>query len=75
MYSVNDLLNVVEKYIKNDKEELAKRKNNISNNYILAKNDIKAIENFEDSKKVCENIEKQLNDLQQRIVNRNRGNI
>lgn len=75
MKEVKDLLKVVVDYKKYRNDELLKRENNISSSYVLAKLDFKVIENLKDGISTLQNIEKQLNDLQERIIKRNREEI
>lgn len=73
MNEVRDLLDVIRKQINNCEEELVKRKKNIHSDYFMAKVDIKIIENFEDHKETLKYIKEELEELQKRIVKRNRG--
>lgn len=51
---------------------LKNRKNNINSNYMLAKNDFRVIDNIEDSIETLTDIIDELEELQERIVERNR---
>ena len=66
-----DLRLKITKILKEDKEEIEKRKNNINSNYTLAKLDILAIDNYTDSVETLEKILVELNNLQERITERN----
>ena len=60
--------------LKNKKaDELNKRKNNINSNYELAKLDFTAIENYNDSVETLRIIIEELEELQKRIIKRNKG--
>lgn len=54
---------------------LKNRKNNINSNYMLAKNDFRAIDNIEDVIETLDYIIDKLEDCQERIIERNRINI
>lgn len=56
-------------------EELKIRKNNINSNYTSALQDIRVIKNIEDTIETLQNIISELNDLQERIQNRNNGKL
>lgn len=66
-----ELKELIQNQIKLRKEIIEERKNNINSNYALAKLDFTVIENFEDSKETLEKILKELEDLQNRIIERN----
>lgn len=51
--------------------ELKNRKNNINSNYTLALQDFRDIDNIEDTIETLEEIITKLDDLQERIQNRN----
>lgn len=51
---------------------LKNRKNNINSNYMLAKHDFRVIDNIEDSIETLTDIIDELEQLQNRIVERNR---
>lgn len=51
------------------------RKNNINHNYNLAKHDFRVIENMEDCIETYREIVDDLNDLQERIIERNQERI
>lgn len=51
---------------------LKNRKNNINSNYMLAKHDFRVIDNIEDSIETLTDIIDELEQLQDRIVERNR---
>lgn len=61
--------------IKDEKEmrliEIKNRKNNINSNYLMAKHDFRVIENLEDSVETLGYLIEKLNDLQERIIDRN----
>lgn len=67
------------KIIKDEKEmrliEIKNRKNNINSNYLMAKHDFRVIENLEDSVETLGYLIEQLNDLQERIIDRNNQRI
>lgn len=71
MFNIKDLIKLLEDYKKQDIEKLEKLKNNISSTYLLAKNDFRTIENYEDSIKTLDYVIDMLNILQQRIIERN----
>lgn len=51
--------------------ELKNRKNNINSNYTLALQDFRVIDNIEDTIETLEEVITKLDDLQERIQNRN----
>lgn len=51
--------------------ELNNRKNNINSNYTLALQDFRVIDNIEDTIETIEEVITKLDDLQERIQNRN----
>lgn len=55
--------------------ELKNRKNNINSNYTLALQDIRVINNIEDTIETLEEVITKLEDLQERIQNRNKRNL
>lgn len=55
--------------------ELKNRKNNINSNYTLALQDIRVIDNIEDTIETLEEVITKLEDLQERIQNRNKRDI
>lgn len=54
---------------------LKNRKNNINSNYMLAKHDFRVIDNIEDSIETLTDIIDELEELQERIIERNRLSI
>lgn len=73
--NLQELIRIVKKDIKDEKECLEDKKNNISNSYFMAKHDFRCIDNMEDCLETYEYILDRLNDLQERIIERNRINI
>lgn len=67
---VDEIKGLVNRY----EEEINKRKNNINSNYLLAKLDFLAIENYTDSVETFNKIIDEITDLQDRIIKRNRNN-
>ena len=55
--------------------ELKNRKNNINSNYTLALQDFRVIDNIEDTIETLEEIINKLDDLQERIQNRNERHL
>lgn len=55
--------------------ELKNRKNNINSNYTLALQDFRVIDNIEDTIETLEEIITKLDDLQERIQNRNKRSL
>lgn len=55
--------------------DLYNRKHNINQHYFLAKLDFKVIDNYNDSIQTLDKIIKELEDLQERIIKRNRERI
>ena len=58
-------------YIENEKHNLVNRKNNINHNYAIAKHDFRVIENMEDVIETLQYCVDKINDLQERIIERN----
>lgn len=73
--NLQNLIRMVEKDIKEEKECLEDKKNNISNSYMMAKHDFRCIDNMEDCLETYEYILDKLNELQDRIIERNRVDI
>ena len=67
-----DLIIVIENAIKEYEEKLKNKKENISNKYILAKLDFIIIDNMQDTLETYNKTLKILQDLQNRIIERNR---
>ncbi len=73
--NLQNLIRMVEKDLKEEKECLEDKKNNISNSYMMAKHDFRCIDNMEDCVETYEYILDKLNELQDRIIERNKINI
>lgn len=73
--NLQELIRIVESYVKDKKECLEDKKNNISNSYMMAKHDFRCIDNMEDCVETCEYILDKLNELQDRVIERNKINI
>ena len=73
--NLQELIEIVERDIQDEKECLEDKKNNISNSYMMAKHDFRCIENMTDALATYEHISDLLNELQERIIERNRINI
>ena len=65
------LIDLIDTEIEKTELELNDKKNNISNNYTLAKLDFTVIDNYSDSLYVYGKIREQLVELQERIIERN----
>ena len=63
----------IKKVLNDYEEEIKARKENINANYILAKLDILAIDNYCDTIETLKKILEELDNLQNRIIERNRG--
>ena len=68
LLKVKDFIN---DYIENEKHNLVNRKNNINHNYTIAKHDFQVIENMEDIFETLQYCVDKINDLQERIIERN----
>lgn len=73
--NLQELIRIVERDIKDEKECLEDKKNNISNSYMMDKHDFRCIDNMEDCLETYEYILDKLNELQDRIIERNKINI
>lgn len=69
---IRDLIKTTKNLIEKDKIKLEERKHNISSDYLLAKLDFVVIENYTDSVETLEKIYNDLEELQNRIIERNR---
>lgn len=67
------LINIVGDTIKKDMQKLKYLKDNISSSYLLAKQDFITIDNYEDSIETLAKVLNQLEELQKRIIKRNKG--
>lgn len=72
---LQELIRLVEKDIKLEKECLEDKKNNIAHDYFFAKHDFRCIENMTDVLATYEHVLKLLNDVQQRVIKRNQLSI
>lgn len=70
---VNELIKIIKDEKEKAGKELDERKNNISKKYELAKFDFVVIENINDKEDTLRCIIEDLEELQKRIVKRNRG--
>lgn len=68
-----EMIGVVKQSIDDYEKEIKEHKNNIHSNYTLALLDIRVIENKQDTLNTYNNILKELEQLQDRIIKRNRG--
>ena len=68
---LHELIKKVEEAIDDTSSRLEDKKNNINSDYVLAKLDFTYIDNMCDSISVYKHIKELLDDLQQRIINRN----
>ena len=66
-----DYAEMLKKRIDELKEKVKEKKNNINSNYTLAKLDFTTIDNMNDSIEVYEKIVVMLDNLQNRIIDRN----
>lgn len=76
--SIMDYLKLKEEIIKLHLlkvNELKNRKNNINSNYTLALQDFRVIDNIEDTIETLEEFITKLDDLQERIQNRNKRSL
>lgn len=68
-----DMIIVVKQSIDDYEKAIKENKKNIHNDYVLALLDIRVIENKQDTLNTYNNILKELEQLQDRIIKRNRG--
>ena len=68
-----ELRKIIKDEMKKREKELQQRKTNINNNYELARLDFIVIENLTDNINTLQCIDEELDDLQNRIIKRNRG--
>lgn len=73
--NIRDLIKNIKDYKRLKEIELKNRKNNINQNYELAQMDFIVIENIEDTIQVLNTLEFEVNQLQERIRERNRREI
>ncbi len=66
-----DIVKLVREVKEKDKKIIEEKKRAISSDYMMAKLDITVIDNYTDTVKTLEKIEKELNELQDRILARN----
>lgn len=66
-----DYAEMFKKRIEELKEKVSEKKNNINSNYTLAKIDFTCIDNMNDCIEVYEKIVTMLDNLQERVVDRN----
>lgn len=69
-----EMIKIVENAIKEKELKIKEKKQNINSNYTLAKLDFTVIDNMEDCLKTFNEVLKELNKLQNRIIERNRSN-
>lgn len=72
---LNELITLINKEKEEVEKEIVKRKSNISSTYYFAKHDFRCIDNFEDQAETYCYILEKLEDLQDRIIERNKINI
>lgn len=73
--TIKEMIEIVEKERDTKKIELKNRKSNINSSYDLAKHDFRVIENINDVFETYTYIIEQLEELQDRIVERNKIDI
>lgn len=66
-----DIVKLVREVKEKDKKIIEEKKHTISSDYMMAKLDITVIDNYTDTVETLERIEKELNELQDRILARN----
>lgn len=72
MKTINDIITELTEHKEERTKELNWRKNEIHNTYILAKHDLLVIENMQDSENTLNKIIDELQELQKRIIERNK---
>lgn len=70
---IKDLIKIIKEVKEKDEIKLEERKRNISSDYIMAKLDFTIIDNFADSVETLRVIINELEELQERIIKRNKG--
>ena len=68
-----DLIRTIDKMIEEKEEKIKDKKEHINSNYILAKIDFTTIDNMTDVVETLKKIKPQLDELQNRIIKRNKG--
>ena len=71
--SIQELIKIVEKEIEDKEKNIEVKKTNINSDYTLAKLDFITIDNMQDSLETYKVILLKLNNLQQRVIDRNKG--
>ena len=69
---LRQLIKLIEEQKELEKECIENRKHNINKDYYMAKHDFRCIENMEDVIEEYEYIINRLNDLQDRVIERNK---
>lgn len=72
---ISQIIRIFKEQKELEKDCINNRKNNISNSYEMAKHDFRCIDNMEDAIETYEYIIEQLEELQERIIERNKINI
>lgn len=72
---IKEMIEIVKKERDMEKIHINNRKNNINHSYDLAKHDFRCIDNMEDVVETYDYIIEQLEELQDRIIERNKINI
>lgn len=72
---IREMIEIVKKERDMEKIHVSNRKNNINHSYDLAKHDFRCIDNMEDIVETYEYIIEQLEELQYRIIARNKIDI
>lgn len=71
MNKVEDLVKILTEYKLKDEEEMKRLKNNINSKYELALMDFRTIDNYDDVVETLDEVIIKLQDLQERIIERN----
>ena len=72
MKTIKDIITELTEHREERTKELSWRKNEIHNTYTLAKHDLLVIENMQDSENTLNKIIDELQELQKRIIERNK---
>lgn len=71
--TIREIIKIIKEVKEKDEIKLKERKRNISSDYMLAKLDFTVIDNFTDSIETLRVIINELEELQERIIKRNKG--
>lgn len=73
--TINEIIEIIRKEIKDEEIKMKNRKQNISNMYDTAKHDFRCIDNMQDIIETYQYCIDQLEELKERLITRNNINI